>query len=163
VAVPLSAGDWVEASRSSWEFDDLRITVTSTVGPVELIGPKDAKRTTKEHYFQLTVRVANTGARRQIPLSGWAAGQNTEGVRVTDSAGKVLTPATFEGGFAPENGRPVSQAMPGHASEARMIFTAPTPKSEFVRVQLPGAGVGVTDEIKFRVGALGLLPRVPGK
>ncbi len=163
MALPLVEGGWVEASNSSWEFADLRITMRSALGPVELHGPKDAKRMTKEPYLQLTVQVANIGADRAIPLSGWAAGQGAEGVRVVDSGGRTLTPATFEAGWAPERGRPATQAMPSHASEVVMVFTAPPAKTEFVRVQLPGAAVGVQDEIKFRAGATPTFPRVPGK
>ena len=45
----LSQADWIDASRSSWEFKDLRVTVRSAyIGPVELLGPKDIKRTPKE-------------------------------------------------------------------------------------------------------------------
>jgi hypothetical protein len=164
--VPLSAGptDWIDAARSSWEYKDTRVTLRSALGPVVLTGPKDAKRTTKEPYLQLVVQVANVGAAREIPLSGWAAGQGVESVRVTDSAGKTLLPATFDGGFAPaERGRPVPRALPGHASEVALVYTAPTPRSEYVRVQLPGAAVGAADDIRFRIGTLGFLPRVPGK
>jgi hypothetical protein len=42
------------------------------------------------------------------------------------------------------------------------LFAVP-PKTASLRAQLPGAALGVPDEIKFRIGAAGILPGAPGK
>jgi hypothetical protein len=73
---------------------------------------------------------------------------------VADAAGKVLTPAAFEPGWTYDHGKPLARVQSGFRSEVVLLFAAPTAKSEFVQVQLPGAAVGVPDEIKFRA-ALG--------
>jgi hypothetical protein len=163
LSTPVSPGDWIDAGKSSWEFKDIRVTVRSAgVGPVELLGPSGAKRTTKEPYLQLAILVSNVGVEREIPLSGWAAGQGTEGLRVTDPNGKSLSPATFESGWAPERGRITPRATPGHSSVIKLVFTPPPPKTEYLRLYLSGSGIGTTDEIRFRLSA-GPLPRTPGK
>jgi hypothetical protein len=150
---PISPTDWIDASKSSWEDKDVRVTVRSAfVGPVELHGPKDAKRTTKDRYFHLLLRVANTGVERQIELKGWAAGKGADGVRVIDSTGKQLSLATFDDGWAPTGGRPAERAMPGHASEVRLVFVAPA-KPDSLRLHLPGAAIGAGEEIKFHIGS----------
>src|SRR5262249_27306384 len=140
-------------------FRDTRVSVRSAVGPVELHGPKEAKRTTKEQYLYLTIQVRNVGFDREIPLSGWATGQSSEGVRIFDATGKPLALATFEAGWKPEPGKPVGRAMPGQTPEVMLLFAAPPTKTDFVRVQLTGAAVGVPDEIKFRIGTVGVIPR----
>jgi hypothetical protein len=156
----VSPNDWLDAGKFAWQFRDTRVTVRTGVGPVELHGPKDAKRATKEQYLHLTLQVRNVGFDRELPLTGWAAGQGADGVRVTDPNGKPLAPATFEGGWRPEPPKPVGRAMPGQAPEVTLLFAAPPAKTEFVRVQLAGAAVGVPDtEIKFRTGAAGVIPR----
>jgi hypothetical protein len=82
---------------------------------------------------------------------------------VTDANGKPLAPATFDAGWAPvDRSRPAPRSMPGHVSEVVLIFAAPPAKTDFVRVQLSGAAIGVQDEIKFRTGISVALPRVPG-
>ncbi len=163
VSTPVSPGEWIDAGRGSWEFKDVRVTVRSAaVGPVELLGPKNAKRTPKEQYFQMLLLVSNVGVEREIPLSGWAAGPGIEGLRLMDPNGKALSLATFEAGWAPERGRPVSRITPGHSSAVKLVFMAPPPKTEHLRLQLSGSTFGMTDEIRFQVG-LGPLPRIPGK
>jgi hypothetical protein len=159
---PITPNDWLDAGKFSWQFRDTRVTARATVGPVELNGPNGTKRMTKEPHLQLTFQIRNVGFEREIPLSGWAAGQGTDGVRVTDANGKVLAPATFENGWTADRGKVMPRAMPGHASEAVLLFAAPPAKTDFVRVQLSGPALGVPDEIKFRVGASGSLLRPPG-
>ena len=151
----LSTSDWIDAGNSSWEFKDVRVTVRSAfLGPVELRGPKDAKKTTKEPHFQILFRVANIGVERQIDLSSWAIGQGADAVRVTDPTGKQLKLATFEDGWLPDRGKPAERVFPGKASEVRLIFAAPPAKVDYLRVQLPGAAFGLAEEeIKFRIGS----------
>jgi hypothetical protein len=161
---PISPTDWIDASKSSWENKDVRVTVRSAfVGPIELNGPKDAKRTTKERYFHLLLRVANTGVERQIDLTGWAAGKSTDGVRVSDSSGKQLALATFDDGWLPDRGKPTERLVPGKTSEIHLIYAAPSGKTDLLRLHLPGAAIGfASEEIKFHLGS-GFLARNAGQ
>ncbi len=149
---PISPADWLNAGTVSWQSGNVRVTVRAAVGPLELSGPKGAKRTTKEPYLRLAVRVRNTGFENELPLSGWAAGQGADGVRVLDANDRPLKIAAFESAWAPERGKPTTGTLPGHTSEVVLVFAPPPAKSEFVRVQLSGAAVGAPDEIRFRAG-----------
>jgi hypothetical protein len=152
--------EWVDSASASWQFKDVRVSVTSAfIGPMELLGPKDAKRTTKEQYFQIQLRVTNSGVERQIDLTEWAIGQGADTIRVTDPAGKSLKIATFENGWSPERGKPSEHLFPGKWSEAKFFFAVPTAKPDFLRLQLPGTAFGMPDEtVKFQIGG-GLLAR----
>jgi len=161
--LPLVPGEPIDAGKASWEFQDVRVTLRSaTVSPVELVGPNNAKRTTKEPYLHLILQVTNIGVEREIPLSGWAS-EKPEGIGVLDANGKQLAFATFEPEWAPVRGRQTTRAMPGHPAEVRLVFTAPPPKTSFVHVQLSGSAFGMTEEIKFRATLTVLVPRSPGK
>jgi hypothetical protein len=160
---PVPANGWLDAAADSWQHGDARVSARSDVGPVELSGPKEAKRTTKESYLRVTLRVRNVGFEKDLPLSGWAAGEGAGDVRVTDASGVPLAPAAFDAGWAPPRGRPVPRARPGHASEVVLLFAAPPAKTDSVRVRLPGAAVGVPDEITFRTGTAAAPPRPPGQ
>lgn len=157
-----SPGDWLDGATQSWQFQDVRVSVRSAaVGPVELVGPKGVKRTTKEPYLQLVLRVVNTGAEREVPLSGWATGQ-ADALQITDAAGKPLKPAAFDEGWAPELRKPPERLMPGHSPEVRFLFVAPPPKNDSLRIKLSGAAFGMPDqEIQFRIGG-GLFARPVG-
>ncbi|VTR94032.1 unnamed protein product [Gemmata massiliana] len=155
-------GAVLDAGRNSWQLKDIRVMVRSALGPIELRGPDNAKRMTKESYLQLSVQIANVGVERDVPLSGWATGLTTDGVRVTDGSGKPLDPAKFEGTFTPDRGRPASRAMPGNASEVRLLFPSPPKKADPIQVHLSGAAIGMPEDIKFRIGATGFQIRPPG-
>ncbi len=156
-----AADDWLDAARYSWQNGDARVSVRAGVGPVELVGPNGAKRTPKEQYLLLTLRVRNASFENDIALTGWAAGRDADGVRVTDAQGKPLALAKFADGWGPDPGVPVARAAPGHTSEVLLVFVAPLAKTDHVRVQLSGAAVGGKDDIKFRVGTSAPLVRDP--
>jgi hypothetical protein len=160
--VPLTPNNWLDAGRYGWQLRDVRVSARAAVGPIELIGPKGAKRTTKEHYLYLTLQVRNVGFDREIPLSGWAASEGANGVQVIDANGKPLALATFEAGWAPDRARSIGRAMPGQAPEVLLLYVAPPAKTDHVRVQLSGTAIGAPEEeIKFRTGIGGLVPRGP--
>jgi hypothetical protein len=160
---PLSAGEWIDATKYSWERDDIRVTVRSaSVGPVELSGPKDAKKTPKNQYLQLRLRVVNSGVEREVTLSGWAAGRIIDDVRIVEPAGNLLKPALFDENWKPDRGKPAEHLFPSQSSEPRLVFAAPAAKVEWLRLQLPGSAIGMpNEEIKFQIGA-GFLNRITG-
>jgi hypothetical protein len=148
--------DWVDAPNASWQFKDVRVSITGSVGPVELRGPKDARRTTKEQYLQLQLRVTNAGVERQLDLTGWAVEQGIDTIRIADSSGKSLKPASFpnENGWAFERSpsKTSEHVFPSKFSEAKFYFTPPPAKTDYVRIQLPGAAVGLPEEtLKFQL------------
>jgi hypothetical protein len=170
---------WVDGSSASWQFKDVRVTVLSaTVGPIELIGPKGVKGPSKEQYLQLNLRVANIGVERPLDLSGWAVGKDIEQVQLTDSAGRILRLASYEEGWLPDSSpakpndklypgkegwisesppsKPIEKLYPSKSSDVRLIFSAPQPKFDFLRLVLPGTMFGFKEEVKFQIesGAL---------
>jgi hypothetical protein len=161
-----SIADWVDASTASWQFKDVRVTVRSAiVGPIDLIGPKGAKRTSKEQYLQLTLLVTNIGVERPLDLSGWVVDQGTEQVQLTDSAGRTLKPATFEEGWLPDSppSKPVGKLFPNHKSEVRLTFSAPQPRIDFLRLVLPGTMFGFEEMVKFQISVGSLIQMAPQK
>jgi hypothetical protein len=145
---------WLDAARFSWEYKDVRVTVRSAhLGPVELLGPMGAKRSPKMQYLHLRLRVVNTGVEREIPLSGWAAGRNSESIRVVDSKGQVLKPATFDEGWQPTRGKVSERLFPDQSSEPHLIFTTPSSKIESLRLELSGSAVGLTEAIRLQIGS----------
>lgn len=150
----VSLASWVDPSSASWQFKDVRVTiVSSSVGPLDLLDPKGMKRPSKEHYLQMVVRVANIGWERPLNLSGWTVGQNLDLVQVTDSAGRAIKPPVFEEGWFPEspNSKPAEKLYPGKSSEVRLIFSAPQPRIDFVRVALPGTTFGFEEAVQFQI------------
>jgi hypothetical protein len=153
----LTPADWIDPSLASWQLKDARVSVRSaTVGPLETVVGRGMKGMTREQYLQLVVRINNVGYERPIDLSGWAAGQGTDGVRITDSTGKTLKPAVLDKNVVPAAEQPATRIFPGHGTEVRLVFAAPSPKTDYLRLALPPAALGFVeekDEIKFHIGS----------
>ncbi|MBA4067201.1 MAG: hypothetical protein C0501_26545 [Isosphaera sp.] len=140
--------DWVDAGTASWKFRDVVVTVRSvTAGPVELTGPDGMKRTPKGDYLRVTLRLANEGTAGPVEPGGWSADQ----VSLTTPAGKPVRAAGFDRGWEPAGVRPPAAVYPGKSAEMVFVFEAPSPRPDHLRLELPGAGVGVEPPVRFRI------------
>lgn len=152
--------DRIDASKASWAFDDIRVSVRTTgIGPIELVDPSGARRQTRESYLKILVRVANTGVSRRVELSGWAANTGLDAVRLTDPAGKALKLKAFDAGWSPAGVVKATGVVPGQSAEIVLVYEPPTPVSpkpkaarvEHLRLELPGQAVGTPDPIRFHI------------
>jgi len=176
---PLEPQQWLDAAQVSWEYRDLRVTVTNAaLGPAELRGPQSTRRKTQEAYLHLSLQVTHVGMERLIDLSQWAVGE-ASGMTLRESSGKVLSLAQWPPGWSVERGRPSRRLMPGLASHVDFVFAAPTASSGSLQLELAGAALGWPEEtIRFRLsprnslspsgglapsgGAVPPLPQPPG-
>jgi hypothetical protein len=155
-----SIAQWVDSSAASWQFKDVRVTVVSaTVGPIDLLGPNQAKGLSKDNYLQLVLRIKNIGVERGIDLTGWATGQTLDGVQLTDSTGRPLKEPQFEGDWRPEPPakQPFRTLYPDKTVDVRMVFVAPQPRIDYLRLVLPGTVFGFPEEIKFQINTSSLV------
>jgi hypothetical protein len=146
--------DWVDISTSSWQLDDVRVSVPAVrLEPVELTGPNSRKKWTKENLLQIWVRVKNVGVTRKVDFRGWSAtpSAGTAGPRLTDSAGKVLAAKKFDLGWeAP--GRPQTAALfPGKSTLQLLVFEAPSPSVDQFRLELPGTAFGSGETVRLLI------------
>lgn len=149
---PLEPQQWLDAAQVSWEYQDLRVTVTNAaIAPVELRGPQSTRRKTQEAYLHLTVQVTHVGMERLIDLSQWAVGE-ASGVTLREPSGKALAVAQWPPGWSVERGRPSRRLMPGLASHVHLLFAAPTASAGPLQLELAGAALGWPEEtIRFRI------------
>lgn len=171
--------EWVDSASASWQFKDVRVTVRSaTLGPIDLIGPQDAKRLSKENYLVLVVRIANIGVERPLDLSGWAVGQGIETVQtdsagrtdkpvvqLTDSMGRSVRPPAFEEGWTADlpNTKPIEKLFPGKSTEVRLLFSSPQSRIDFLKLSLPGTTFGFKEEVKFQIASGSIIQLAPAK
>jgi hypothetical protein len=159
-AVPHDPGasmpaDWVDAGRASWRLEDVRVTIRSaSIGPVELTGSNTQKKWTKESYLQVWVQVTNVGVARKIDFQGWGSTSpdpSAAGVTLTDPAGKVLRPRTFE-----RNASAAWQALPvglfpGKSADELLVFEAPAKTPDYVRLELPGGAFDAYESVRMHI------------
>jgi hypothetical protein len=148
------AVEWVDGSQASWQQGDVRVTVRSAaVAPVELVGPSDQKKRTREKYLQIGLRVVNVGVARRFEFVGLAATPPAGAApRLTDSTGKVLAAKRFEGGFEPAGAGPDQKALaPGKTAEYVLVFEPPAKGAEYLRLEFPPAAYGGETPVRFHI------------
>ncbi|MDB5306977.1 MAG: hypothetical protein JWO38_1179 [Gemmataceae bacterium] len=160
--------DRIDGDKAAWASGDVRVSVRSGgVNPIELTAPNGAKRQTRDAALRILVRVTNTGVERRVGLSDWAAGGKPDGPRLTDPAGKVLKPKTFDAGWEPSGLVKSDGLFPGQSAEISFWYEPPGPATpatppgpakgpraarvEFLQLELPGGAVGSPDPIRFRL------------
>jgi len=138
---PAADGDWIDASKLSWQRRDVRVTVFEVrIGPVRLKGPKEKLKDTKEKYILIGLRVRNSGVARMFEYRTWNAKPATPEspvVKLTDSAGKELKPAVFDDGWdVPGRGESAS-LRPTMSVDDILVFEAPKEAIEHLKLELP--------------------------
>ena len=142
-------GDWIPAEKG-WQLDDAKVAVRNTsLGPVELTGPKGEKRWSRKQYLHVRVRVGNGGVARLIEFKGWP----TNTVRLTDNAGRALQPATIETGWEAPTRVESASLPPGRAADQVFVFEAPAGQIEYLRLELPGTAFGANEPVRFQIAA----------
>jgi hypothetical protein len=161
---------WVDATKGAWQHGDLRVTLTAAwVGKVDLVQTKDKPASNekpkppKDKLLQISLRLANVGASRRLEYGSWnqtpADGMPVRLWQVTPAAEqsqKVLSLATFEKGWDVEGRGVKSTLFPGMNGDDRLVFEAPSPDVEYLRLELPPWAFGsVTDQpietVRFHV------------
>lgn len=149
--------EWVDIGQS-WQFDDVRVKGSASVGPVELVGPQGKVIWTRQRYLAVRVKVGNVGVARPIPFQGWGPAT----VKLTGAGGTAVPAARFETGWYPtEQSKPAS-LLPGKSADWLLLFELPATPTESLRLELPGAPAGVPDTaVRFQIPTrpLGIHPR----
>jgi hypothetical protein len=144
-AAGMLEGGWLDVSKGAWQRDDVLVTFTSAwVSRVELVGPKDNRKFSNDKLLQVGLKFTNIGAARRIEYRSWQqpAPPDAQLPVATDSTGKVLAPAKFAEGWSPTNYAKDGAMLPGKVHEDQLIFEAPDPKAEYVRLELPVRAFG---------------------
>jgi hypothetical protein len=148
--------EWIEVGQA-WQFDDVRVVATPSLGPVEMLGPKGQPAWSKKNYIRIRVRVGNVGVARAIKFDGW----DPNAVKLKDASGTAVPPAKFDNGWLlTETSKPAT-LTPGKSADWLLFFEAPANPTEYYRIELPGAPCGVPDSpIRFQIPARSLSGRL---
>lgn len=154
----VAAGDTeLDASQSVWRQDDVEVAVSAKVGPVELTTPKGQKRTSRERYLLITVKVGNKGVERKLSVSTWPLPDGSTVLATAD--GKALTVPTFDAGWAPVAAATAAGVYPGKSHT--QVFVYSIPPAGDVHLTIPAAGIGSKDPAKFVIPRTQFAPVPP--
>jgi hypothetical protein len=142
------AGEWIDASTSSWQLGHTRVTAGRvSVGPVEIAGPDGKKRLTHENYVQLRVRIKNVGVFGAVRFSDWSS----DSIRLVDSAGNLVARKTFDSGIEPTGRCAPAKLAPSQAIDCLLFFEAVPTNISYLRLDLPGEAFGVAVHVRMEI------------
>jgi hypothetical protein len=143
---------WVDATQGAWQHGDLRVTLTAAwVAKINLVPAKDKPpgkekpKPPKDKMLQIGLRLANVGPARRLEYGSWnqtpPAGASPVRLWQFSSTAELspqtLLPATFEKGWDVEGRGVKSTLFPGMNGNDLLVFEAPSPQIEYLRLELP--------------------------
>lgn len=143
----IEAGEWLDASRLGVEQGDVRVQVLSAaLGLVEF---KDAqgKALSRERLLALRLRVSNVGVGRRFDAPGWEGGT----VTVRDDKSRLLRERVPPAAAAGLERLRSASVPPGKHVEETLYFEPPPAGAAYLRLDLPGEGVGLQGPLHFEV------------
>ncbi len=148
---------WLDVSKGVWQRDDVLVKISAVwVGKVEMIGPKDKREYSKDKVLVIGVQLSNVGPQRRIEYRSWQKAPPPEGALplITDSTQKSLGAKKFPEGWAVPLHARDGAMLPGWKHDDWLIFEAPDPKTEYIRLELPVWAFGGTGEpVRLQVPA----------
>jgi hypothetical protein len=148
--------EWLDASKAAWQREDVRVKVTSVVlAPIDLEGPTDQKKKSKERYVQIRLRISNVGVTRKLEFQAWSTppGPGVEAPQLRDGAGASLTQRWFETG-AKSSGRSTNpQLFPDKFADDLLVYEAPAKGVDHLRLELPASAYGGSGRIQLLIPA----------
>jgi hypothetical protein len=152
--------EWVDVSTASWQQGDVRVAATAlTLGPVELVGPKEQKKWTGGKHLQVWLHVTNVGVARKVDFRGWDAKREGPAPRLSDPAGKALAASTFDAGWEPAGRRPPAALFPGKSADVLLVFEPPPPGADRLRLELPGSAFGGEENVRLLIPRSSIIDR----
>ena len=140
-ARPLERNQWAQADQYDVEHGVVRLRILSaTSHTVPVKQRKEGRPATELH---VTVQVLHVGTKGAIAFSGWPT---AEAPKLEDASGKSYS---FQ--VRPENSAVARSLVPFQPVRDTLVFAAPPPVTDWVRLELPASAFGGLGEVRFQV------------
>lgn len=150
---PAAAGEtlWADAGKDALHQGDVRLRVVAAmVGPVRF-EPIHGRRPAAERGLVIRLRVTNAGITRALPYTGWGGEEMPEAPLLHDNQGKSYRLKSFSTDRVVV-GRALKSSIPsGKSLEDVVVFEAPPPTVEWLRLELPAAAAGGAGMLRFEI------------
>jgi hypothetical protein len=143
---------WVDAQRDALVHGDVRLRVSSArVEPVAF-EPVPGKSPPGDRCLVVGLRITNAGVVRKINYAGWGGAANSQDKPVLrDNKGKTYAEKVFAAGWVVK-GRVANAAIaPGKTLDDVLVFEAPPPGVEHLRLELPASAVGAEGRLRMEI------------
>ena len=139
--------EWVDATQDAVQQAGVRVRITGVaVGPV-VVKDANGRRGRGERSLVVRLRISNTGADRLVEYQSWSVAAASP-PRLEDNTGKAYTLKNLD--------RVVGQQRHAWLPAAKwvddvLVFETPAPAIEWLRLELPCAGVGLPGQFRLEI------------
>jgi hypothetical protein len=143
---------WVNASQDALHHGDVRLRIASAaVRPVEF-EPVPGIRPPGDRCLVLALRITNAGVARKISYSGWSsAGQSQDRPVLRDNQGRIYPTRAFGQGWVVKGQVTTASIPSGKTLDDVLVFEAPAPGTEYLRLELPASAVGAEGRLRMEI------------
>jgi hypothetical protein len=142
---------WTNASAEPIRRGDVSVRILSAeIGRPRLVRATGRAARPTDEFLILRVQLQNENTTRKLEYRGWAAGQSSGSVKLTDNFNnpyfqKSWQSATIDGQLTAES------LYPGKPVEDVLVFQKPLQKAETLRLLLPAAAFGEKGMLGFEI------------
>ncbi len=143
---------WADASQDALLHGDVRLRVRSAVvGPVEF-EPVAGQKPPAESCLAIGLRITNTGLGRKLPYKSWGRTfPDQDRPVLRDNNGKTIAEKSFPPGWNVKGQATTATVPPGKWIDDVLIFEAPDPGLDFLRLELPGGAAGTEGRLRMQI------------
>jgi hypothetical protein len=143
---------WADASRDALLHGDVRLRVRSAVvGPVEF-DPVAGQKPPAESCLVIGLRITNAGLGRKLPYKSWGRTSPDQDKPVLrDNNGKTIAEKSFPPGWNVKGQATTATVPPGKWIDDVLIFEAPDPGLDYLRLELPGGAAGTEGRLRMQI------------
>jgi hypothetical protein len=154
---------WVDASHDALVHGDVRLRVSSAAVETVKFVPVQGKQPPGARGLVIALRITNAGVERNINYTSWAdsprpqnkltIGPIPEVPVLSDNQGKTYALKALPAGWVVK-GHVASASIPAGSSKSLddvLVFEAPPPNIEFLRLELPASGVGAAGRLHMEI------------
>lgn len=152
--LPTTPSEWINARRGAIAIDDVTIRIAGArIGQVDFKEPRKQKSVPQKPALLLTVRVSNIGIEHLIDYQSWNEPRDRDkpGPRLHDNRGQSYAQRLFGGedeilGQLRRAGVPPTKRI-----DDLLVFDAPPPTIDYLRLELPGWALGATGTLRLEI------------
>jgi hypothetical protein len=146
--------EWIDAGEEAIQQDGMRVRVTAVqVKAVELKDDRGRQRP-GEICLLVKLRVSNASVDRRVDYHSWSEALDKEQKtmpRLTDDSGKEYRLQHLEPGWTIAGHVPKASLPTAKWVDDVLVFQAPARRIAYLRLELPGAAVGLAGKFQFEI------------
>jgi hypothetical protein len=149
--------DWTTAAQGV-HIGDLEVTLRTAQKSRPLCEDAGQFTSAPDDAFLVHVRIQNHSEDKRLEYKGWSdrASKRT-GARLSDDTGRVYNPVNFGPDLHVQGQKFDVTLQPGEMIEDILLFEIPDPDFKYLRLELPGRPVGITESIRLQLARNNIL------